>query len=299
MLINRANLADMFRGFQLIFQGSWQQAPSQFERVATVVPSSAAEEHYAWLGTMPRFREWIGDRVVNSLKTHDFIIKNKPFEMTIEVDRDHIEDDKLGTYTPLIQQMGFESKTHPDELVFPLLLNGFSTVCYDGQYFFDTDHPVVQSDGTTGTWSNFGGGSGTPWFLLDVSRPIKPFIFQKRREYNFVGMTSTDDEAVFMRKKFRYGVDARANSGYGLPHLAYASKQTLDATAFAAGKASMRGLKGDNGKVLNIGGNGLLLVVAPSMEKTALDVVKADRLANGATNTLQGMADVMVCPWLA
>lgn len=297
MLINRANLADLFRGFNVIFQDAWQQAPSMWDRVATMVPSATSEEHYAWLGTMPRFREWLGDRVINSLSTSDYTLKNKPYEMSFGVDRDHIEDDKYGVYRPIIQQAGYEAKTHPDELVFSLLLAGFNTLCFDGQYFFDTDHPVVQADGSMGTWSNFGGGAGTPWFLLDTKRPIKPIIYQKRRDYSFVAMTEMTDEAVFTRKEFRYGVDARCNVGYGLPHLAYASKQTLDTTSFAAARASMGSLKGDKGKVLAISGN--LLVVPPSLEKAALEVQKAQRNANGADNVMAGTAEVLVVPWLA
>lgn len=297
MLINRANVADMFRGFQVIFQGAWEQAPSMYERVATTVPSATSEEHYGWLGTMPRFREWLGDRVINSLKTSDYTIKNKPFEMTISVDRDHIEDDKIGIYRPMFQQMGAESKTHPDELVYALMAAGFNTLCYDGQYFFDTDHPVELADGTMGTWSNHQGGAGTAWYLLDVRRPIKPIIFQKRREYALVAMDAPTDEQVFTRKELRYGVDARVNVGFGLPHLAYASKQTLDTTNFAAARATMGSLKGDKGKVLAIQGG--LLLVPPSLEKAGKEVLAAQRLANGADNVMAGTAELMVCPWLA
>ena len=297
MLINRSNLADMFRGFQVIFLDAWQQAPSMYGQVATTVPSTGSEEHYAWLGTMPRFREWLGDRVVNSISTGDYTIKNKPFELTIGVDRDHIEDDKIGVYRPMIQALGAESKTHPDELVFALLAAGFSTLCYDGQYFFDTDHPVVNADGSMGTWSNFGGGAGTAWYLIDDSRPIKPLIFQKRRDYAFVAMTDTNDEAVFTRKEFRYGVDARVNVGFGLPHLAYASKQTLDATNYAAARAAMGSLKGDKGKPLAI--QGKLLLVPPSLEKAGAEILNAQRLSNGQDNVMQGTAKLVVCPWLA
>lgn len=297
MLINRENIADMFRGFNIIFQDAWQQAPSQYLQIATEIPSTTSEEHYGWLGTMPRFREWLGDRVLQSLKVSDFTVKNKPFEMSIEVDRDDVEDDKVGIYRPMIQQMGNEAKTHPDELVFAALAAGFTSLCYDGQYFFDVDHPVTNPDGSLSTWSNFQGGAGTPWFLLDVRRPIKPMIFQKRRDYTAVAMTDPNDEAVFSRKKFRYGVDARVNVGYGLPHLAFASKQTLDTTNFAAARASMGSLKGDGGKPLAISGN--LLVVPPSLEKAALEVLKAERNAAGATNVMAGTAAAMVCPWLA
>lgn len=297
MLINRANLADMFRGFQVIFQDAWTQAPSMYDMLATTVPSSAAEEHYAWLGTMPRFREWLGDRVVQSLATGDYTIKNRSFELTVGVDRDHIEDDRLGVYRPMFQMLGQEAKTHPDELVFALLAAGFNTPCYDGQFFFDTDHPVKAADGSMTTWSNFGGGAGTAWYLLDLSRPIKPIIFQKRRDYSLVAMDSPTDEAVFTRKEFRYGIEARCNVGYGLPHLAYASKQTLDATSYAAARAALGSLKGDGGKVLAL--KGTHLVVPPTLEKAGAEILTAARTSSGADNVMVGTAKLVVAPWLA
>lgn len=297
MLINRANLADMFRGFQAIYQDAWRQAPAMHEVVATTVPSSTSEEHYGWLNAFPKFREWLGDRVVQSLATGDYTIKNKPYELTVGVDRDNIEDDRLGVYKPMFELMAQEAKTHPSELVYGLLQAGFNTLCWDGQYFFDTDHPVLNADGSQGTWSNFGGGSGTAWYLIDDTRPIKPIIFQKRRDYQLVAMTAADDEAVFTRKEFRYGIDARCNVGYGLPHLAYASKQTLDATNYAAARAAIASVKGDRGKVL--GFMGKVLLVPPSLEKAGAEILNAQRLSNGADNVMQGTAKLVVCPWLA
>lgn len=297
MIVNRNNILDMFRGFNVIYQEAWAAAPSMYQQVATVVPSTTSEETYAWLGTMPRMREWVGDRVVHSLKTGSYTIKNKPFEMTIGVDRDHIDDDKMGIYRPFVQQMAADARTFPDELVFPLLSGGFTSLGFDGQYFFDTDHPVVLADGTMGTFSNHQGGSGTPWYLLDLSRPLKPLIFQDRRPFVPQAMDSLDDEAVFSRKEFRYGIDGRCNVGYGLPHLAYASKQTLDATNYAAARAALGSVKGDNGKVLAI--KGTHLVVPPSLEKAGAEVIKAMRNANGADNVMAGTAQLMVVPWLA
>lgn len=63
----------------------------------------------------------------------------------------------------------------------------------------------------------------TYWFLMDVSREIKPFIFQRRTQANFVALTADDDQNVFMRKEYLYGVDYRGNVGYGLWQLAYGS----------------------------------------------------------------------------
>lgn len=297
MLINRANLADMTRGFQVVFQDAYSQAPSMWDQFATLVTSTTSEEKYAWLGTMPRIREWLGDRVVQSLATSDYTIRNRSFELTIGVDRDHIEDDQFGVYRPMFQQMAQEAKTHPDELVFGLMLAGFNTVCWDGQFFFDTDHPVRLADGTMGTWSNFQGGGGTPWFLIDNSRPIKPVIFQRRRDYTMVAMDKPDDEGVFSRKEYRYGVDARVNVGYGLPQLAYASRQALTVDNYTAARAAMASVKGDGGKVLNF--TGRVLLVPPTLEKAGLEILNAQRTSNGADNVMQGTAKLVVCPWLA
>jgi phage major head subunit gpT-like protein len=291
MLLNRPNLNALFTGFQIAFNQGFAGAESVFEQVAMTIPSTTSQETYAWLGTVTRFREWLGDRVIQNLASHDFTLKNKPFESTIGVDRDNIEDDTYGVYTPMLQQLGQDAKTHPDELVMPLLKNGFNTVCFDGQYFFDTDHPVLDASGNPQSASNFGGGAGTPWYLLDTSRVIKPLIFQKRKDYKFVHMDQENDEAVFSRKQFRYGVDARVNAGYGLWQLAYGSKQTLDETNLSAAIAAMESQVGDNGKPLGV--KATLLVVPPSLKVAAKKLVVAQTAANGATNVLAGEMKVL------
>lgn len=292
MQLTSANIQALQVGFNTTFNNAFNDAPSDYDKIAMTTQSTHSSETYAWMGKTTAFREWLGDRVIQNLSASDYTIKNKKFENTIGVDRDDIEDDSFGVYTPLIAQLGQDAKSHPDTLVFDLLKNGFTNLCYDGQYFFDTDHSV----GST-TYSNSGGGSGTPWFLFDTSKAIKPFIFQKRRDYKFVAVDKLDNESVFKTDKFTYGVDARVNAGYGLPQLAYGSKQTLDETNLAAARAAMRSLKGDNGKPLNI--NPALLVVPPSLELVALKLLNAESSANGATNVLRGTAQLLVTPWLA
>jgi phage major head subunit gpT-like protein len=53
-------------------------------------------------------------------------------------------------YGPLMEDLAVEASYHPDELFFTTLVNGESTTCFDGQFFFDTDH----SWGDSGTQSN-------------------------------------------------------------------------------------------------------------------------------------------------
>lgn len=283
-------------GFKTIFQRAFDGAPSDYDKVAMVVPSTNRQETYGWLGQATGFRKWLSDRIIQNLKAHGYTIVNEAFENTVGVDRDDIEDDALGVYAPMFEQLGMDAKAHPNELVFGLLASGFTGVCYDGQYFFDTDHPVMLSGAETSV-SNFSGGAGTPWYLIDATKAIKPIIFQKRRDYQFVAMDRPDDEEVFNKKQFRYGVDCRVNAGYGLWQLAHASKQDLDATNFNAAFASMQSIKGDNGKPLGV--NPSLLVVPPTLREAAMEIAKAERDANGATNVNRGVVEVLVTPWLA
>ena len=296
MIINSGNLAILFRAFNAAFQKGFSGVAPMWSRIATQVPSTTEQEDYGWLGDIPGLREWIGDRQVKNLTQYDYSIKNKEFESTVGVPRSKIEDDKYGVYAPIVEMMGNSAAKHPDVLVFGLLALAFSTLCYDGQYFVDSDHPVKQPDGTTASVSNYQSGSGNPWFLLDTSRPLKPLIYQKRKSYNFVQLVKEEDQNVFLKKEYLYGVDGRGNVGFGFWQMAYGSKATLDATNYNAAYAAMMALKGDNGEPLGI--QPTLLVCGPANRASALDVVKAERLANGASNTNFGSTDVLVIPWL-
>lgn len=61
------------------------------------------------------------------------------------------------------------------------------------------------------------------WFLLDTSKPLKPFIYQPRKKPVFVSQTKMDSESVFMEGELRFGAEARGNAGYGHWQLVYAS----------------------------------------------------------------------------
>lgn len=296
MIINQQNLRALFTGYKASFQGAFTGVTPDFDQFTLTVPSTNSVEQYGWLGNSTAFREWLGDRVIQNLGVHDYSIKNKSFENTVGVPRESIEDDSFGLFNPLMAQLGQDSAEHPGTLVYSLLAGGFNGLGYDGQNFFDTDHPVTNAAGVEGSVSNFQGGTGAAWYLLDTTRVLKPLILQKRKPYNFVTLDKETDENVFMRKEFIYGVDARLNVGYGLWQLAYASREALDASSFNDAYAAMQSLTGDRGKKLGI--RPKLLVVPPSMRAQALEVVKAERNAAGATNINRDVVDVLVTPWL-
>jgi phage major head subunit gpT-like protein len=297
MILNSQNLRTLNVAFNAAFNGGFAGFQSQVDQVATRVPSTTGEEEYGWLGQIPGMREWIGDRQIRNLSTSNYSIKNKPFELTVGVPRPKVEDDQYGVYTPMFTELGRSASAHPDTLGFALLKNGFSTNCYDGQYFFDTDHPVEQPDGTFASVANTDGGSGDPWFILDTTRALKPLILQVRKPAQFVALANPDDPNVFFQDQFVYGVDGRWNVGFGFWQMAWGSKQTLDDTHLTAGLAALGSLKKPSGEPLGIAPN--LLVVGPSNEFAARKLVAAATAANGATNVLNGRLQLLVVPWLA
>ena len=297
MIINTTSLRSAFIGFNAAFQAGLATTTSMYARVATTVPSTTKEQEYGWLGQFPGFREWIGDRVVNGLASHGYTLKNKSYENTIGVNRDDFDDDNLGIYTPMFQQLGATATNFPDTLVWALLKNGFASKCYDGQFFFDVDHPVLDASGNTVSVANTDGGSGTPWFLMDVSQPLKPLIYQSRKPFtNLVRMDKEDDQNVFDKKEYRYGLDGRCSVGFGFWQMAWGSKQTLDATHYEAARVALSSMKADYGQPLAI--QPKLLVVPSTLEGAARRLIGNQLNPDGGTNEWFGTAEVLVVPWL-
>lgn len=297
MLVNKSTIQAVFISLKTTFNNAFDAAPSTWEKLAMKVPSTTGQNDYAWLSAFPRMKKWIGDKAVKSLEAFKYSIVNDDWEATVEVDRNHIEDDQLGIYAPQAQMAGFSAKQLPDEIVLDLVNGGFANLCYDGQYFFDTDHSVagasISNKGTAAlsvatqaaVIASYGAGrtamrkfkddegrplntapnvllvppalehialaivnndrlddgkanpykgtaevvvdarltSDTAWFLLDTSKPVKPFIYQERRAPVFVEQTDASNDDVFNRKKFKFGAEARAAGGYGFWQTAWGS----------------------------------------------------------------------------
>ena len=300
MLINKTSLSEIFRNLKATFNKWYATTETTWEKIAMRVPSTGSENSYKWLSRFPRMRRWVGEKNVKALEGFSYTVRNEDWEATVELDRNDIEDDNIGVVAPETQMAGESAKRLPDEIVYELVNQGFEKRCFDGQYFFDTDHPVgkttVSNKGTVplsasskaaaqasfgvarttmrkfkddegrplgvrgttllvppaledeantlksaerledgkvnpyrGTFEVVVGDyleSDTAWFLLDTTKPIKPFIYQERKAPVFVQQMDMNSDAVYMRKKYKYGAEARAAGGYGFWQLAYGSTGT-------------------------------------------------------------------------
>jgi phage major head subunit gpT-like protein len=305
MLINQPNLEAAYYSFNALFQEGWQYAKPWWSNLATEQPSTTAENRYYWWGQIPKFREWIGERTLISLSNRVWPVINKDWELTLKLPRNAFLDDQLGTFRDQIKNIGYQGSKLPDDLVLATILAGTTTTCWDGQFFFDTDHPVDFDDSSKGTWGNnypttaftpanigiiraamraipaedgramgiipnlmvvapalemaarqmlfgtiisptgaFGinvsggmqdnavrgmfdllvinelaGVADDVYFLLDTTKPVKPFLYQNRQAVTTTPLVSPSDPNLFFRKEYIYGADARANASFALPHL--------------------------------------------------------------------------------
>ncbi|MBB4277031.1 Mu-like prophage major head subunit gpT family protein [Rhizobium mongolense] len=109
-------------------------------RLSMRISSDQAIETYAWLGNAPALREFIGGRTPAELRENGFQISNKDYEGSILIKSKDMRRDKLGMIQIRVNQLADRALDHPAKLMSSLIVAGESTLCYDGQYFFDTDH---------------------------------------------------------------------------------------------------------------------------------------------------------------
>ncbi len=306
MEITPQNLRNLRTTYSGIYRAGYTGAQPWSPKVAMEVPSSTSQNDYGWMQDLPRMREWLGERHIQNLAASSYVIKNKEYELTIGVRRPDIEDDNLGLYNPMMAEMGRQAAKHMDDLIVDVMQGGHAQLTFDGQNFFDTDHPNDPNSQAAGTQQNYWasgkalgaatyaeiraammtyvGANGRPlgitpnllvvppqleaaarvilhadiiaqtvggntttatnvlkgtaellvvpelaneataWYLLDTTRAIKPFVFQRRKAPEFVEKTSNNDDNVFHHNKYLYGIDCRDNAGYGLWFLAAKAK---------------------------------------------------------------------------
>lgn len=112
--------------------------------------SDQESESYKWLGQVPSMREWIGGRQAKGLNDFGLTVENLLFEATLHISVDDMRRDKTGQIMVRIDELADRTESHWQKLMAALIVAGESEVCYDGEFFFDTDH----AEGQSGAQSN-------------------------------------------------------------------------------------------------------------------------------------------------
>lgn len=152
----RHNIGDMVKiatpGMNTKFMEGARELNTSWNQIADLVPSTQAVETYPWLGNIPNFSEFEGERKRRKMSEYSTAIANVPFESTIAVKRILLATEQYGKLNTLAQQMGRRFPAFLEKKVYQTLESAATTTGYDGQYVVDTDH----SEGSSGTQSNKG-----------------------------------------------------------------------------------------------------------------------------------------------
>ena len=134
------------------FYATLEQDPGAawINSLSNLFQSDQDSETYKWLGMSPMMREWVGGRQAKGFRENGITITNKEFEATLEVLVKELRRDKTGQVMVRVRELAERTNAHWAKLLTTLVIDGESTVCYDGQFFFDTDH----AEGDSGTQSN-------------------------------------------------------------------------------------------------------------------------------------------------
>jgi len=140
MLITSTNIAALQVGWHNIYRQAYGDSNPWWSKVCSRITSTTRTERIGWMARQLKMRKWVGPRILRNLYTHTQDIENDPFELTVGVDRDDIEDDMLGVYNDRFSDMGRAAAKWPDQLAKTVLQA--NPTGFDGQALFSATHDL-------------------------------------------------------------------------------------------------------------------------------------------------------------
>lgn len=160
MDITPSNLKALFQQFNMQYNAMYAATETMWQGYASEFPSKTKQSVYGWLAQFGGMRKWEGSRQAVDAVGRSYSLTNIPFERTVELDRDDIFFDQYGFFGAVVENLAIAAKTLRDQETAEALTHGTERVCWDGQNFFDTDHPVNPDDASLGVYSNNLVGAG-------------------------------------------------------------------------------------------------------------------------------------------
>lgn len=303
-MINAEILDTLWRELSSQFQGAYRNGEdATVETFVTSMPLRTRTMRFDWLGDSHEMRKWVGPRITRQLKSFEYEVSYEEYELTHEVKRRDVIDNILGPYSLSAFSGGEGARLLKPRLVSEALDGGKTGLCYDGQPYFDDEHPVGE-DGDQILVSNIYGEGGNqaahPWYLMDLTRVVKPIIALTREEATFVSYQNLSDPSVFNNKQFIFGCQKSMGTAYGLWQTAARCEADLTVAQLIAIRLAMRAITGDNknenGRRKLLGINPTHIVYGASNADRVEALINspqiagtftADPLAPGAADTLK------------
>lgn len=118
--------------------------------ISNLYTSDQASEVYPFLGQVPRMQAVVGGRQIKGYTANQITIYNTHYEASHAFRLVDIRRDKTDQIRTRMMELADGAVSHWASLLSALLVAAPTTVCYDGEYYFDTDH----SEGESGSQSN-------------------------------------------------------------------------------------------------------------------------------------------------
>jgi phage major head subunit gpT-like protein len=180
----RSKIDELFQMVDMRFSQAQLQTPTHWDYVASQVPSTTAKNVYPWMSKLPAFQLWTGDNKVSNVKSRDYTLINKTYRMGFDISKDDLVDDTIGLFGDVVADAGRSRAEFPDQNVFATLEAGTANVCWDGQFFYDTDHPVDIDNASKGQYANLLIGAGYDWSIDPVGafRQVRTAMMKFQRD---------------------------------------------------------------------------------------------------------------------
>lgn len=125
-------------------------APAWLPQIFKFLLSSTRTDVLGFTKGFPLMREWVGERRVRDLSRYSINVGVRNWELTAGLSADDIFYETFGNLADEVRGIARAVPLHFIQYLVDLLQGGDAVTCYDGQYFFDTDHP----NGTGATYAN-------------------------------------------------------------------------------------------------------------------------------------------------
>lgn len=148
---------------QLLFSSAFQQGVDSLKEFIDITYTAKAETVplpgtetavFGYLAEMPLFKKWKGERTAKELSVASYSITVDDYEYEYKLTRNDVKYDKFGLLTAHPKGAGVASKRFYEDAVNLAQKNGKTTLCIDGQFFYDTDHPNGLNQNGVGTFQN-------------------------------------------------------------------------------------------------------------------------------------------------
>src|SRR5574344_778252 len=108
----------------------------QLAGIGTRIPSTKGVEDYRWLGGIPAFQKWVGERKIDQLKDYHYYIQNDRFQAAIRIAEDDLNDDSYGMYETQVRGLPGSIEDTWAQTTYSMLQNEKTAKAFDNVAFF-------------------------------------------------------------------------------------------------------------------------------------------------------------------